>query len=256
MSSPFRPEELTVMKYKDKDGRYRERQVVLIAGRIRVARENLPGLELDCEMIERTDDIAVVKVRATWTGATPGKSSGLGVSLVSAEKPHMARWAVCLAETRARHRALSAAGIGTEYYGLEELPDADEATEAPAARPAPPQKPAPTSPPPANKATWRKALSDRMIRMFGSTEAAIVALQHITGHRSTSTLNDQDQAKIKTALDLIEQNGCNVDKTRELVRDFFHLPWFNEMSDAEFDIIRNTMNGPRDPHTTTGAPPF
>lgn len=223
------------------------RTVVLIAGRLRVAREILPKLQLDCQLLEHNPDHAIVKVMATWDG---GSSAGLGISITVKEKPHMQRWSVCLAETRARHRALAAAGVGPEFYGAEEISPDDQDEPAPRPLALPPTNPAPKGPP------WRKALSDRMVRMFGSVDQAIQALQQIAGHRSTSTLDDQDQQKLTVALDLIQQNGCDIDATRRIVRDFFKLPWFNEMSEADFDVIRNTMNGPRPPHTTTGTPPF
>lgn len=252
MTSPFRPDELIVMKHFDKkERRTIERTVVLISGRLRVAREQLPELELDSSLLERSNDYAVVRVSARWKG---GASCGLGVSITSSEKEHMQRWAVCLAETRARHRCLSAAGIGTEFYGAEEIPSDEDDVEPPARPAAPP----PATEAPSTAAPWRKAVADRMTKMFGSVDSAKAALQIITGHKATATLNDRDRDKINVALDLISQNGNDIDATRNIVRDYFRLPWFTDMSDADFTVIRNNISGqPRpEPKTAGSTPPF
>lgn len=249
----FRPDELQTARFKGVD-----RTVVLISGRLRVAREILPELELDCALLEHVvDSHVIVKVTAKWKG---GSSSGLGVSVKASEKEYLQRWMVCLAETRGRHRALAAAGVAPGLYGSEEVDLSEEENHH---RPNGRAQSAPSSPPSLPTAgkpalAGRKALSDRMVRQFGSVDAAIKALQIISGHRSTSTLVDGDLPKLDVALKLIEQNANDIDATRGIVANYFKLPWFNEMNDAEFLIISNTMKGnPRADHTIgPDNPPF
>lgn len=111
------------MTWKDEDfATIQGKRHLLIGARLREARDQLKNLKLAAKIVSDSPERSVVWVQAVWDG---GASEGHGLSLTEAEKGPMKRWSLELAETRARHRALAAAGVGPEFYGVEEMDEAE-----------------------------------------------------------------------------------------------------------------------------------
>lgn len=110
MESSFRDEEIV---------RVQGKQYPVVGGRLRLAHEENKELSIITNIVNLTDDRAVIQATIT---TQKGSFSGLGNASLKRDRL-LSNALLELAETRAIARALRFAGYGVEYTGFEEMPD-------------------------------------------------------------------------------------------------------------------------------------
>ena len=127
-SNGFREDEIVVLKHWDKrDSKWVESVYPKVGGRLRLAHEDNEVLSISTDIVQYTEQIAVVKA---LVNTKKGEFSGFGMASVERDKT-IAPAILELAETRSIARALRFAGYGVEYCGAEEVSHLGESTEEP-----------------------------------------------------------------------------------------------------------------------------
>lgn len=127
-SNGFREDEIVVLKHWDKrDNKWVESVYPKVGGRLRLAHEDNEVLSISTDIVQYTEQIAVIKA---LVNTKKGEFSGFGMASVERDKT-IAPAILELAETRSIARALRFAGYGVEYCGAEEVSHLGESTEEP-----------------------------------------------------------------------------------------------------------------------------